>query len=111
MPQKESLRTKLSPSNTAKSNVTAETPVQYLKGVGPRIGALFNARGINTVKDLLFFFPRSYEDRTKVSTVENLEEGLKSTFSIEVLSSRKIPTRIRGKSIFEVNAVDSSVMT
>lgn len=98
----------MSPSNTTKNKLTADTPIQYLKGVGPRIAALFESRGIFTIKDLLYFFPRSYEDRTKVSTVLELQEGLKSTFSVEVLSSRKIPTRVRGKSIFEVTAQDSS---
>ena len=100
MPQKENL-----PTKSVKS-LTADTPVQYLRGVGPRLGSLFSSRGIDTVRDLLYFFPRSYEDRTKVSNVETLQEGLKATFSVEVVSSRKIPTRMRGRTLFEVRSKD-----
>ncbi len=39
-------------------------PVQYLKMVGPRRFALLNRLGIKTVKDLLYHFPREYQDRT-----------------------------------------------
>jgi hypothetical protein len=39
-----------------------ETDVQYLKGVGPKLGSLFYRSGIKTVEDLLLNFPRAYED-------------------------------------------------
>jgi ATP-dependent DNA helicase RecG len=95
-------------STKSSKSLTADTPVQYLKGVGPRLGGLFKSRGIETVRDLFYFFPRSYEDRTRVSTVDTLEAGLKATFSVEVISSRKIPTRMRGRSLFEVQTLDAS---
>jgi ATP-dependent DNA helicase RecG len=38
-------------------------PVQYLKGVGPKMAARFAAKKIATVEDLLYFLPRTYEDR------------------------------------------------
>ena len=51
------------------------TPVQYLPGVGPRRAELFDKLGLHAVKDLLFFFPRDYEDLTKQRAVRELEEG------------------------------------
>ncbi|AEG14833.1 ATP-dependent DNA helicase RecG [Desulfofundulus sp. TPOSR] len=39
-------------------------PVQYLKMVGPRRFALLKRLGIRTVKDLLYHFPREYQERT-----------------------------------------------
>jgi len=33
------------------------TPVQYVKGVGPRIGEILGAKGIYTVGDLLHYLP------------------------------------------------------
>ncbi len=51
------------------------TLVQYLKGVGPRRAEMLERLGIRTVADLLFFFPRSYEDHTDRRQVADLEEG------------------------------------
>lgn len=103
-PQKEK-----SPTKSSKSP-TSETPVQYVKGVGPRLGAIFASRGIETVRDLLRFFPRAYEDRTRVLKISELQEGLKSTVAFQVLSTRKIPMRGRGfsRSLFEVRGNDES---
>jgi len=75
--------------------------------VGPRLGAIFESRGISTVRELLTFFPRAYEDRTKLKTVAELEEGVKSTVAVRVLSSRKIGTRT-GRSILEARCTDES---
>lgn len=40
-------------------------PVQYVKGVGPLRAAQFKRLGIETVADLLYHFPRRYEDRRR----------------------------------------------
>ena len=40
--------------------------VQYLKGIGPAKAKLFEALGIRTIGDLLYHYPRTYEDRTKL---------------------------------------------
>ena len=85
------------------------TPVQFVKGVGPRLGAVFSNRGISTVRDLLFFFPRAYEDRTKLSRISELKGGENATVAVEVQNVRVIP--IRGsysKSILEVRVADTS---
>ncbi|MCC7102914.1 MAG: hypothetical protein IT206_07535, partial [Fimbriimonadaceae bacterium] len=39
------------------------TEIQYVKGVGPKLAPLFSKLGIETARDLLFHFPRRYEDR------------------------------------------------
>lgn len=56
----------------------------------------------------MFFFPRSYEDRTKVLKVSELREGIKATVAVRVVSSRKIPLRNYGRSMFEVRCQDES---
>jgi len=48
-------------------------PVQFLKGVGPRVAPLFRRLGLHTARDVLFFFPRTYEDLTCVSRVEAID--------------------------------------
>ncbi len=55
------------------------TQVQYLKGVGPRRAEMLERLGLRTAADLLFFFPRDYEDHTERRQVVDLEEGLLQT--------------------------------
>src|SRR3954468_16651502 len=99
-----------SASPTAKASSStpqSETLVQFVKGVGPRLGAVFASRGITTVKDLLFFFPRAYEDRSKLLRISELEEGLHATVAVRVVGIRKIPIRGRfNKSTLEVRCTD-----
>lgn len=52
------------------------TPVQYLKGVGPQRAELLERLGLRRAVDLLFFFPRDYQDMTELRTVPQLEENV-----------------------------------
>ncbi|MBI5214844.1 MAG: ATP-dependent DNA helicase RecG [Ignavibacteriae bacterium] len=49
-----------------------ETPIQYLKGVGPKRAEALNELGICTVHDLLYYFPRSYIDLSRVEKIAKL---------------------------------------
>ncbi|MFT5678408.1 MAG: ATP-dependent DNA helicase RecG, partial [Patiriisocius sp.] len=43
-----------------------QTPIEYLKGVGPNRASLLRTElGINTYQDLLNLFPNRYLDRTQ----------------------------------------------
>jgi len=81
--------------NTAKSVANLResltklcTPIQYLKGVGPKMAARFAAKKINTVEDLLFFLPRTYEDRREITKINRLEMGKIQTAVGNVISCR-----------------------
>jgi ATP-dependent DNA helicase RecG len=50
-------------------------PVQFLPGVGPRRAELLARLGLEFARDVLFFFPRDYEDLTDRREVADLEEG------------------------------------
>lgn len=52
------------------------TPVQYLKGVGPQRAELLERLGLQRAVDLLFFFPRSYQDMSELRAVQQLEENV-----------------------------------
>lgn len=54
--------------------ISLETPVQFLRGVGPRKAELLGHLGLFTVADLLFFLPRDVLDLTHVSRVTELAE-------------------------------------
>ena len=51
------------------------TPAQNLKGIGPQRAELLAKLGLHTALDILFFFPRTYQDLTELSEIRELEEG------------------------------------
>lgn len=62
--------------------------VEVLKGVGPKKAKLFHDHGIDTLEDLLYFFPRKYEDRRQVSSIAELTPGKDCLIEGKVLSRR-----------------------
>ena len=48
------------------------SPIQYIKGVGPRRAALLAKLGIEIVKDILFYLPSRYEDRSSIKKITQL---------------------------------------
>lgn len=47
-------------------------PLTELKGIGPKKAELFAKLGINTVEDALYSFPREYEDRRNIKTIDSI---------------------------------------
>jgi ATP-dependent DNA helicase RecG len=62
-----------------------EQSVQYLKGVGPSRAELLAKLGIHTVNDLIFHFPRSYDDLSNVKPMDELVAGELQTVQGEVV--------------------------
>ncbi|MHB8405378.1 MAG: ATP-dependent DNA helicase RecG [Gammaproteobacteria bacterium] len=56
----------------------ADTPVRYLRGVGPHLAEKLSRLGIYSVTDLLFHLPLRYEDRTHVTPVGALRSGMRA---------------------------------
>jgi ATP-dependent DNA helicase RecG len=52
-----------------------DDPVQYLKGVGPQRAARLKRAGIESVVDLLYYFPKRYEDRRTPTAVSQMAQG------------------------------------
>lgn len=86
--------------------------IRYLKGVGEKRAELFNKKGIYTVEDLLYFFPRTYEDRSKTKYISDCAAGETVCVSVEVYSPVR-ETRIRrNMTIYSMVVSDESgVMT
>jgi len=55
------------------------TPIQYLKGIGPKRAAQFERIGVRTVRDLLYLVPRKYIDRSQVLSISQLRVGDEAT--------------------------------
>ena len=67
--------------------------VKYIKGVGPERVKSLNKLGIYTLEDLITYYPRTYEDRSKVKKMdelENGEEGLVEAICVSRISEIRI---------------------
>ena len=62
-------------SEALQNSNTLDTSIQFIKGVGPKRAEVLHSLGISTIKDLLYYFPRKYVDRTSLSTIGSIQEG------------------------------------
>jgi len=91
-----------------KTQEKLSTPVQFIKGVGPKRAQALEKKGIKTVKDALFYLPYRYEDRSRLKLVRELEIGRKETVMAQVLKAGELPLYSRfsrgkrSRRIFEV---------
>ena len=89
--------------------LTLQSEVKYLKGVGPARAEMLAARAIAIVEDLLYYPPFRYEDRTRLTPVRDLVPGQTTTVLAEVLSGGLMRTR-RGIYIYDLAARDATGM-
>src|SRR5687767_2319141 len=85
-----------------------ETPLQFMKGVGPRRAADLQRVGLATVEDLLYRFPIRYEDRGSFQTIASLKPGVSASIAGEVLGCGIRPTRRPRFKIFEMIVRDET---
>lgn len=86
------------------------SPVQYIKGVGPRRAGLLARLGINTIRDALFHLPVRYEDRSSVKKIVQLAYDELHAVTGRVVSADVVtpnPRKPRLK-LFEVVITDGS---
>jgi ATP-dependent DNA helicase RecG len=69
------------------------TPVQYVKGIGPRLADILAAKGIHTVDHLVHYLPFRYEDRVNPRSIAELRAGEMATVIAEVRTSGLFRTR------------------
>jgi ATP-dependent DNA helicase RecG len=85
-----------------------DTPLTYVKGVGPARGAMLQTKGLETVEDLLQYFPFRYEDRSNLKTIAQLAPGELATVVAEVRSAKVSGFRRRNLGLFEAEFTDAS---
>lgn len=79
-----------------------DTPIQYLKGVGPKIAALLARKEISKVGDVLTWFPRAYEDLKAAKHINQLKPGETTSFIAQVGVVREIPLGKSSRRIYEM---------
>jgi ATP-dependent DNA helicase RecG len=72
---------------------TLETPVIYVRGVGPRVAEILAGKGIQTAEDLLYHLPFRYEDRQNPRSLDELKPGEAASVIGEVRGSMLMRTR------------------
>jgi len=91
----------------AAGRIALDTPITYLKGVGPARAEAFRRLGILTAGDLLYHAPHRYEDASTVAPISSLEPGMHATVIGRVVSKGVLPTR-KGLRIFQAVVRDAS---
>jgi len=82
-------------------NVTAlDTPIQFVKGVGPRVAEKLKERNILVVEDLLYHLPFRYEDRLHPRSLAELAPGEMASVIAEVRGT--VLLRAKRMPIFEM---------
>ncbi|MFA6356921.1 MAG: hypothetical protein WCY23_07420, partial [Candidatus Omnitrophota bacterium] len=71
----------------SKKQPLGDIPVRFVKGVGPARAEILKKLDIDTVEDLLYHFPRRYEDRSSFNPINELKEGAHAAVRGEVLTS------------------------
>jgi len=89
--------------------------IRYLKGIGPRREVLFNNLGVESVRDLLYYFPFRYQDRRNFKKIEDLEVDEFSVIKGKVCTTnlKQFPYFLRSKlkkvkSVFEAILEDET---
>lgn len=85
-----------------------DTPVQFLKGVGPKLGDLFARKGLKTVGDLFEFYPRSYEDRRAARHIASLRPGDIVSLKAQVASVHSVNMGHSTRKMYDVVLQDAS---
>jgi len=84
-----------------------QTQVRYLKGVGPKIASILSKLGVETAEDLIYYFPREYEDRRFPTPVAKLILGQDAIIKVEITKISGSRTK-RNFSIVKATANDES---
>ena len=81
-------------------------PVTILKGVGPARARQFEQLGVHTLGDLICHFPRGYEDRTRLVTIDHLQVDQPACFQATVMNSPRTAHIRKGLDLTKVQVAD-----
>ena len=82
--------------------------VKYVKGVGPNRVKLLNKLNIYTLKDLITYYPRNYEDRSVITKLSNVQDGEKYTIEVTALTDVNVRYINRNRSFQKLLVKDET---
>ncbi len=83
-------------------------PITSLSGIGPKKAELLRKMGIETVEDMLNFFPRAYQDRRTVRRISALNAGESALIRAVVVRMTRNRFPGKGKQLLKVTVDDGS---
>jgi ATP-dependent DNA helicase RecG len=90
----------------------SQPPLQYIKGVGPRRAEALTNLGIKSIRNLFYYFPRGYLDRSQIVRISDLrkhvQDGKPVTIFAEVFCQEARRTRRGNKLIFLLTVKDDT---
>ena len=81
--------------------------IQYIKGVGPNRAKLLNKLGIFSLEDLITYYPRGYEDRSKPKFICECEDKQEALICA-VVCSKIVNVRLKGKTMQRITVRDET---
>jgi ATP-dependent DNA helicase RecG len=84
------------------------TPIQFIRGVGPKIALLLKRKGIYTVEDALYNLPMRYEDRREIRRIVDLKIGERDVGYAEVMATGEVLYPKSHRKVYEAILGDGS---
>jgi ATP-dependent DNA helicase RecG len=84
--------------------------IQYIKGVGEKRAKLFHNLGINTVGDLIHYYPRDYEDFSLPCQIKDTLPGDIHCIRATVTAPARISLIRRGMTLYKFKAADDTAV-
>ncbi len=81
-------------------------PITILKGIGPTKAKQFANLNVYTLRDLICHFPRGYEDRTRLVTIDSLEADVPACFRAMVMNNPRTAHIRKGCDLTKVQVAD-----
>ena len=86
------------------------TDIRYIKGIGEQRAKALNKLGITTLRDLISWFPRKYDDRRQARRIADLVPGESACVAAMIAAEPKVSHIRKGMDLIKVRAVDETGM-
>ncbi len=91
-----------------KPGLKLDTPIQFLKGVGPKLGDVLSKKGIRDIRDLIEYYPRAYEDRRAARNIASLKPGELVSLKAQIVNVSSYNMGKSRRKIYDVTLYDGS---
>ncbi|MEG6571503.1 ATP-dependent DNA helicase RecG [[Clostridium] cellulosi] len=84
--------------------------IQYLKGIGEKRAKLYKRLSINTVNDLIHYYPRSYLDFSSVKNISETIPGEVCCIKATITEPARVSMVRRGMTLYKFKAADKTAV-
>ncbi|MGD8245225.1 MAG: hypothetical protein PVI63_08535, partial [Anaerolineae bacterium] len=95
------------PARSAAPRATLDSPITDLRGIGPKRAQSMARLGLSTIRDMLYFLPRRYDDYSQLKAINRLRYGEEVTIIARVREAELRSSRA-GRPIFRAILTDGT---